>query len=265
MRTLLYYYTATGNSLALARGIARGLGEAELRPIAEFRTGSFKPEAERVGIFFPIYAWGPPRTVEDFLRALDPSGLSYVFALASCGGTAANTLPGIKKAFRAKGGDLHAGFVVSSQGYVDVDPASGENGMINMVRKLSGTRPRSDVERLPEILEAVRASKASRPEHADFGGAVLGGFFHRMASPQFAKMDAGYRVSEACDGCGICTRVCPRQNVVLEGDSPIWRHDCDNCGSCSTWCPKRAIFMVGGVQPGGRHHPEVALKDMLLR
>lgn len=264
MKTIVYYYTASGNSLVLARAIANALGDAQVSPIASSRAKPFTPGAERVGIVFPVYAWGMPRTVEDFLASMDPSRLEYAFAVASCGGTPGNTLPAVRRSLRARGGELHSGFVVRSPGYVDIAPG-GQGGLIKMVRNLSGPLPRGEAERLPEIVEAVKAMRVLKPERGAFLGSSLGSFFHGVASGQFAKMDSGFATAASCDGCGVCARVCPRENVALENGRPAWKHDCDNCGSCSTWCPKRAISQGGALIPGGGHHAAVRLSDMLLR
>ncbi|HOX32702.1 MAG TPA: EFR1 family ferrodoxin [Spirochaetales bacterium] len=265
MKTVIYYYTATGNSLALARELARGLGDASVVPMGKARGAAVKPAAERVGLVFPIYAWGAPRTVEEFAASLDPSGISYAFAIASCGGTAAGTLPRLRRILRSKGGELHAGFVVRSPGYLVSDPESKAAKLIELVRRHSGPLPGTEAERLPGILAAVAACRSSKPERGAFLGTALGDFFHGMAAKQFPAMDSGYEVSSACTGCGTCVRVCPRANVALAEGRPAWRHDCDNCGACATWCPSRAISQAGGLAPTGKHRAEVRLEDMLLR
>ena len=113
MRTTIYYYTATGNSLALARTIAQALGDAEVLPIARFRKQAASPQSREVGIIFPIHAWGPPRTVTEFAKNLDLGGVRYTFAIASCGGTAAGTLPKLRRVLLKNGGELHAGFIAA--------------------------------------------------------------------------------------------------------------------------------------------------------
>ena len=268
MKTILYHYSATGNSLTFSRQLAQELGDTTLLPLASFRKGT-KPEAERVGILFPIYAWGPPRTVDEFLQNLDLSDAKYVFAVASCGGTWGNTLRRIRKTLRRKGSDLNAGFAVASRGYLNLSKPgakkSPQEKMVETVSKLSGPRPKTDQERLPEILEVLRSGKNAKPERGKLWGSLLGSFFHDMATPMLAKSDSGYSVTDACTGCRTCARVCPRENVTLAAGRPVWNHDCDSCGACQGWCPEAAILTAGNLSATRKHHPGVSLSDFLLR
>jgi ferredoxin/flavodoxin len=261
MTTTIYYYSSTGNSLVIARAVAQALGEAQVLPIARYRKVRTAPGTECVGIIFPVHAWGPPRTVEEFIQNLDLSGVQYTFAIASCGGTAAGTLLKMRKVIRKSGGELHAGFIVRSAGYM----AGGEkNPMIGMVRRLSGKPFPAAEERLPEIIECVKSRKHIRPERNALPGAVLGNFFHRMAGPQFARLDASYEVGAACKSCGNCARVCPRGNVSLQDGKPAWQHDCDFCGACATWCPNNAIGFRSMPAVPRRHNMQVQRADFLL-
>ena len=51
----------------------------------------------------------------------------------------------------------------------------------------------------------------------------------------------GYRITDACIGCGTCQGVCP-QNVITDG-SPyeIDANHCLQCGTCAENCPVQAI------------------------
>ena len=261
MQTVIYYYTATGNSLVLARKVAQALGDAEVLPLAPYRKDGAAPAAERVGIVFPVHAWGPPRTVSEFIGKLDLRGARYVFAIACCGGTAAGTLLKMRRAIRKRGGELHAGYIVRSAGYM---VSNGEEApMIALVRRWSGKLFPTAEERLPEIVEAVRAAKKHRPERNALVGTLLGNFFHGQAQKAFAGMDKGYKLHDVCQGCGTCTRICPRGNVTLENGKPSWHHDCDFCGACATWCARSAIGFNGMPASPRKHNPQVRAADVI--
>jgi ferredoxin/flavodoxin len=261
MHTTLFFYTATGNSLVLARTVAAQLGDAEVVPIARFRTARTAPKSARVGILFPIHAWGPPRTVSEFVQNLDLADVRYTFAIASCGGTAGGALPNLRKALRKNGGELHAGFIVRSQGYMA--STGKENPMIAMVRGFSGKPFAMDHERLPEILEVVKNERRIGPERSALVGSMLGNLFHSKAETAFASLDASYVVGESCKSCGTCGRICPRGNVFLEDGKPAWHHDCDFCGACATWCPNQAIGMKVTPASARGHNPQVKAVDLI--
>lgn len=263
METTIYYYSATGNSLSYARALAREIGDARIVPLALYRGTPARPATRRVGIVFPIHAWGPPRTVEEFVSKLDLDGVQYVFAVTDCGGSAAGTLPNLRKRLRARGADLHAGFIVRAAGYMEGD--GSENAMIRLVQGLSGRPYGTAEERLHEIVDAVRGERRVGPERNALPGAIVGNFFHTKAAPAFMTMDARYNVGAACAGCGTCERVCPRGNISRENGTTEWRHDCEFCGACATWCPQNAIGFNGAAGKARGHNESVAAADFLLR
>lgn len=60
-------------------------------------------------------------------------------------------------------------------------------------------------------------------------------------------------VSEACNGCGKCNRVCDMQIDVLhnlKNFSQVRNQDCIRCLKCTDVCPKEAIAFTLRPQPG---------------
>ena len=88
MDTTIYYFTGTGNSLYIAREIARHLpGKTTLVPIPALmnRGGEITAPAGRVGFAFPVYAGGPPLMVAEFARRIDLSAAEQTFAVVTMG------------------------------------------------------------------------------------------------------------------------------------------------------------------------------------
>ncbi len=66
--TVIYYYSATGNSLYTARALQELLPEAELRSIPEaLAKDSLSVNAECVGFVFPMHYFGLPLQMLLFL------------------------------------------------------------------------------------------------------------------------------------------------------------------------------------------------------
>jgi Pyruvate/2-oxoacid:ferredoxin oxidoreductase delta subunit len=81
----------------------------------------------------------------------------------------------------------------------------------------------------------------------------------------FPLMDRSFSTDSGCNGCGVCAKICPVENIEMVDDKPSWRHHCENCFACLAWCP-RASIQSGQVSAAERYrHPEVELSDMLRR
>ena len=72
MKTTIYYFSGTGNSLKIARDIAEKLEECELVPIAKvWQQDQLASTSEKVGFIFPLYYFGLPKIVYDFINNIE--------------------------------------------------------------------------------------------------------------------------------------------------------------------------------------------------
>ena len=84
-----------------------------------------------------------------------------------------------------------------------------------------------------------------------------------MGSPRIPAMDKDFFSDEKCNGCGICSKVCPVNNIEIIKAKPVWMHRCEQCMACLQWCPQEAIQY--GKNTTGRtryRHPSVKLEDI---
>ena len=257
MKTDLFFYTGTGNSLWTARMLAKELGEAEIIPISRTSGDSIVSGAEAIGIIFPVHMWGLPRRVIAFVDALEKNGSRYHFAVAVNAGQVAATLIQLKKRMQARGLSLSAGFgLAMPSNYI---PWGGPGPEEAQIRRIDAAR-----NKIGRIAAAAAAREKRPVEKGPLWQNIIFTGLNRLAFPHVPTMDRSFWVDEKCDGCGICKAVCPSGNIDLPGERPVWLHHCEQCLACIQWCPQEAI-QFGKKTPRYKryHHPEVTLKDML--
>jgi len=257
MKTDLFYYTGTGNSLWTARMLAKELGEAEIIPISRCSGNPVTSRAEAIGIVFPVHIWGPPRRVLAFVDALEPNPSRYHFAVALNAGQVAATLIQMKKRMDVRGLPLCSGFELEMpSNYI---PWGGPGPEAKRIRLSTAAR-----EKIGRI-GAVVAARVTQPvEKGPLWKNILFTGLNRLSFSRVPAMDKSFWVDEKCNACGVCKAVCPCGNIDLPSGKPVWLHHCEQCLACIQWCPQEAI-QFGKKTPRYEryHHPEVTLKEMI--
>jgi ferredoxin len=260
MKTIIYYFTGTGNSLAAARKVAAGLGDCELVSIASQKDtpGDIAPQADRVGIVCPVYDSGLPVIVAEFAGRLNLSGTRYMFAIVTAGNIGVSALRQLNGIFKKRQGrNLDAAFIVKMPGNfppVSRPPAAKKRDQIL-----------ADADaRLAEIAGLIAGGVAVPPGFSPVSSLIKMVFYSPFAR-NVHEVDKKFSVSDACTSCGTCAAVCPVKNIVIEQGRPVWLHRCELCCACLNLCPVEAIqlAMMWGTEGRGRYrHPVLTIGDM---
>ena len=90
---------------------------------------------------------------------------------------------------------------------------------------------------------------------------AAGVVIHRSFKPY--ELDKNFWTNKRCDGCGICLKVCPVNNIKMNEGKPEWLHKCEQCVACMQWCPQRSIQYNKATTYRERyHHPDVEVKEL---
>jgi Pyruvate/2-oxoacid:ferredoxin oxidoreductase delta subunit len=257
MKTSLYVYTGTGNSLWIARQLALELKDVAIEFMPSL-SGNSEVEADRVGIIFPVHIWGLPHRVLQFVNHLQVKPETYFFALAVNAGQVAATLLQMKKIISKRGLSLALGYsIVMPTNYI---PWGGP-GPIEAQQRLFIEAHEKVIATARSILRGER----NEVDRGPFWQNILFSWFYKMSFRQVPKMDKNFWVDDKCNSCGICSKVCPANNIEMVNEKPAWLHRCEQCFACLQWCPQEAIQHGKKKTPKYQryHHPEVTLKDML--
>ncbi len=257
MGTVIYYYSATGNSFDVARHLSARLGDVGLKSLVPLASRSVAAEDEVLGIVFPVYDWSIPFVVRDFLAHLDVSKAKYVFAIATCNFLPGRSLARVDELLRGKGSRLDAGFVVRMPGtylpLFEANPPGMVKGKFAAMHRKAA--------RIARIVSSRRRHRLER-------SALLFDWFlapkFEKAMEHFTEMDREFAVDPVCNSCGVCAKVCPFGNIEMVGKKPQWLHDCRQCMACLNLCPHDCIQFGQKTQGKRRYkNPAVSLKELM--
>ena len=65
--------------------------------------------------------------------------------------------------------------------------------------------------------------------------------YARNNMKRWHMIDAPFRSTSACVGCGKCAAVCVENNIRLRDGRPVWGDRCTHCMACICGCPAGAI------------------------
>lgn len=91
-QTTIFYFSGTGNSLAVSKAIAEKLGNTDVIPMVQSNALEKVNNSERIGLIFPVYVFGLPLVVNRFVKSLRIPKTTYLFAVAVHGGMPCGTL-----------------------------------------------------------------------------------------------------------------------------------------------------------------------------
>lgn len=121
-------------------------------------------------------------------------------------------------------------------------------------------------ERLSGILDVIRTQKSMPLEQGSPVANFVLGLIYKLSVKGFPTMDKSFWVTERCNNCGQCVRLCPRANISFAGDRLKWHGNCEMCLSCIQWCPREAIqYKKKTIDRKRYHHPGVKIADFWKR
>lgn len=255
MKTSIFYFSGTGNSLKIAKLLCERLKDCELIPIAKvWQEDNIASTTENVGIIFPLYFWGVPAIVFDFVNKIDLNSSNYIFAVVtSGGGRTGAALTQISKILKRKSKKLNAGFSVKMPGnYIPVYDIRSDEEQKELFK--------NSLDKVEKLAKNILDKKNRiKRENLVFMG-IIG---NRVFRDRVNNRDKNFYADEKCNSCEICEKVCPVNNIKLIDGKPQWHHKCQQCLACIHYCPQTSIqYGKKTLEKKRYHHPEITFNDI---
>lgn len=283
MSTEIYYFSGTGNSLAMGRDMSHEL-KGKLIPINSLiNEKSIKPQADTIGIVFPAYyetKGGVPLIVRRFIKKLESIQDKYIFAICTYGSVSINALDLLDELIQCRGGKVSAKISVN----MPSNMAQSKGINLEKQQKIIQTWK----ENIPLIVEQINKRDEVK---FDTPNLVFGKFYRLIQFiikpitsfyehptlkkikeyPELSKldyeellphMDKTFSINDDCNGCGNCSRICPTENIVMISEKPSWQHKCEFCLACIHWCEKTAIKTSAMPDLVKYQNPLIKVADM---
>ncbi len=249
---MVFYYTSTGNSLY----IARQFSDAPVSIPQEMKKDTLHYKDEVIGIVCPDYTGELPQIVRRFIEKASFEA-KYVFLLVTYGHRATVSAEW-GTAFCARHG-------------LKIDYAENVLMVDNFLPAFDMKAEMAIDKQIPAQLARLRAdinarvtgiAQCSDEERAFYQSVVE----RNRNMPQILPSMMLEIKSEVCNGCGICTRVCPVGSLAVANGKAVRTSDtCEMCLGCVQHCPQKAVGLrFPERNPDARYrHPEITLNDII--
>lgn len=249
---MIYYFSGTGNSRYCAARLASLTADSfSFIPDTSFCSG----EDKVLGFVFPVYSWGVPPLVLQFIKQL-PSDYrpDYIYAVFVCGDETGNAPRMFEKALAAKG--LSATAIVSlimPNNYVLLPGFDVDSKEVELL-KLSNCD-----ERIKWIGECISNRDCVR----DYVAGPYPRLKTALVYPLFRKwgiIRKLWKHTDKCTRCGICAGVCPMKNITIGETGPVFADNCVSCLACYHHCPYKTIQYGQFTKDKGQYFFKKSLK-----
>lgn len=229
-KRLVFYFTATGNSLYVGRALS-----AEPISIPQaLRQAELKYEADEIGIVFPDFAAAAPLIVREFIERVELKA-SYIFSVITYGNFAANVCDWWDDFCKSKGVTNHyVNTLLMVDNYL---PVFDMNEQVKIDKHIP--------ENLAAIVDDVEKQRHFI-SHFDADDRMKS-WLKRLQDDHFT-MEAERLLQldkDACVACNTCAMVCPHGNFRME-ETAAFAGPCEYCLACVHACPQKALTLAHG-------------------
>lgn len=239
---MIFYFTATGNSLYIAKEL-----EAERVSIPKIiHQEDLTFSEKQIGIVCPIHGHEMPQMVKEFIRKAT-FHTDYLYVVLTYG------------AFHGGAAELAFDFFKGVRKRVDY---------INTIIMVDTYLPDFDINKQCEHdkniethLEIIKQDIRHRKQEiqkVEKSDRKIHEIWMKYKTEHQENCNIDYFITEQCVGCGICMKVCPGGCIrIVDQKAVHTKGNCQSCMACIHVCPQMAVQLsIKEMNPKSRYRNE---------
>jgi ferredoxin len=239
----IFYFTATGNSLS----VAKHLGGTLISIPQVINSDNLHYSDDAIGIVFPIYWWNLPLMVRQFIEKVKFE-TDYLFAIGTYGSLSGAAMSKLQN--QSKHNFVYANQLLMLDNYLPVFDMNVQEK--NLPKKNIDTK-------LAKIVADINNRKYLNAR-AHIGKRIMTAVFERVFNPR--KHSRNFIINSKCNMCGVCKKVCPAQNISVSIEIQF-SDRCEGCLACIHLCPQNAMHHKREKNNERWRNPEVSLSEIM--
>lgn len=249
-KRLVFYFTATGNSLY----VARHFSDSPLSIPQVMKKDNLVFEADEIGLIFPDYQAKAPEMVRRFLEKATLKA-PYLFTIITYGAWACNVVEYWNQF--ALQNNVRFNYITTILMVDNWLPSFDMNEQMKMDKQ--------EDEQLKQLTKDIPEEKNYIPVLSEEERKRCEEVLRHIPSIFPVKSENLFKVNDNCVDCGFCTRVCPKSCIKFTARGITFEGDCEYCLACIQNCPQKAIKLKNGERnPEARYrNPNVSINDIV--
>ena len=245
---MILYFSGVGNTRLVAERLASLCNDraVALTP-ATPPLSDLCHKDEPLVLCFPVYAWGPPRFVDAYLKRSQRSGATpptrpyRLYMVCTCGDDIGRTDRLLARMLRPLNLMLDGAWSVRMPNTYVALPGFDVDS-----KEVEQSKLRAAPDTLRPIADSIAAGEQGIVRVTPGALPWVKSHVLRPLFNCFLTGPGAFRLrADACTGCGRCAKGCPtgsiRMTATDSGPRPTWTAGCTLCLSCYHHCPQRAI------------------------
>ena len=243
----ILYFTSTGNTLWLAQQ-AKKIIEEKGHTVNLFEAvtsgAEFAEDCDMIGVFYPVWGSNLPDPVRDKLEQMKEGGGKKIFLVGNCAVFTGDTGMHWKRILEKKGYDVF--YLDHLTMPININIPGWNLWKVPGKEKQDKLFAEAEAY-LREVSSSILEGKTKKDGTSPFSRFF--GWLQRVGLQPFTDYAKKFFScnSEKCTRCGLCYRMCPRDNITIDEEKgALFGDDCIICMKCYNLCPQNAVLVNKG-------------------